>query len=124
MITTYLPLAVTTKAAEMQVAFTLDSSDESYKQRKLVQTDIFHCRPDFFSKNSEMLSAYVGVLIMMVMALYARYVDICKTYSLKNQCSEKDSDPLRSQIITRSSASNNTQQNVWKYITHFFVSGV
>ena len=36
------------------------------------QQNVIHCRPQAFTKNSELLSAYIGVLLMVGMAVYAR----------------------------------------------------
>lgn len=33
---------------------------------------LLYCQPDFYSNGSKMISAYVGVVIMFVMAVYGR----------------------------------------------------
>ena len=55
------------------MTFTLDNKRASYQYRRQMRRDVIHCRPEAFTRNSEMLSAYVGVFIMLVMAVYARY---------------------------------------------------
>ena len=37
-----------------------------------LQPRLMHCRPEYFTRNSEMTSAYVGAAIMMLMAIFTR----------------------------------------------------
>ena len=44
------------------------------KYSMLADEQLFFCRPDYLDKNREMISAYIGVLIMLGTAIYARLV--------------------------------------------------
>ena len=66
-------IAVGGSSSNTSVTFTLDNREESVLQRQKLRDHVVHCRPYAFSRNSEMMSAYVGVAIVLVMAVYARY---------------------------------------------------
>ncbi len=38
--------------------------------------EVIYCRPSWISTDGDMISAYVGVVIMFVMAVYARWVEL------------------------------------------------
>ena len=46
-----------------------------------LQPRLMHCRPEYFTRNSEMTSAYVGAAIMMLMAIFTRSQIVHKLFS-------------------------------------------
>jgi len=58
-----------TDSVHVEVPLMEDEAPSYFSQ----QPQLMHCRPEYFTRNSEMTSAYVGAAIMMLMAVFTRY---------------------------------------------------